>query len=633
MPIISTIGRRHWKVRLLIGAMYGILTLGGISMVYPFLLMVAGSTKSNVDTPASRIIPEYLCSEVGLFRKFAESFFNESGMAMSACWNTGHTSFRLVDLPDDTGIPLVADWEAFLQAVPLPVQAWTLAYMDTVTSRRVMPENLRAFRRQMIDRFGGDLAWMHQEMGTKFQNWSQFKIPVQVFSSRRVRPLSGAFAAAYQAFAAQQPLWQRYYFSADGFYARMYLKSQYTSIEAYNAAHGTRHRDWGEIRLAERAPADGRERSDWMMFVRTILNLYWIRMDAAEAPRYRAYLQAKYLAIQALNRNYGTDYLDFGAVPFFTDLPSGKAAGSDWNDYLIGWTDPGTGQMHQAAAEALSVETTEILFRRHLQHTYGSLEAINAACGTHYASWMQIYPPQQALHYRAFAQHRNPLRLEFSIRNFIPVIDTVLLRGRAIFNTAVYCLLAIGCALIINPLAAYGLSRYKPPSAYKVLLFMMLTMAFPPMVTQIPNFLLLRELNLLNTFWALILPGMANGYSIFLLKGFFDSLPAELYEAAEIDGASEFRIFWQITMSLSKPILAVISLNAFTLAYSNFMMALLVCQDDHMWTIMPWLYQLQQQSSQGIVYASLLIAAVPTFIVFAFCQKVIIRGIVVPVEK
>jgi multiple sugar transport system permease protein len=144
---------------------------------------------------------------------------------------------------------------------------------------------------------------------------------------------------------------------------------------------------------------------------------------------------------------------------------------------------------------------------------------------------------------------------------------------------------------------------------------------------------MLREFGLLNTFGALVLPSLANGYSIFLLKGFFDSQPRELYESAALDGAGEVRIFWQITMALSKPILAVIALNAFTMAYSNFMMALLICQDQQMWTLMVWMYQLQQFSGTGVVFASLLIAAIPTFLVFALCQKVIMRGIVVPVEK
>ena len=100
-----------------------------------------------------------------------------------------------------------------------------------------------------------------------------------------------------------------------------------------------------------------------------------------------------------------------------------------------------------------------------------------------------------------------------------------------------------------------------------------------------------------------------------------------------MDGAGEFRIFWQITMSLSKPILAVIALSTFTAAYGNFMMALLICQDEKMWTLMPWLYQLQSRSGEGMVLASLLIAAVPTLLVFIFCQNIIMRGIVVPVEK
>jgi len=86
-------------------------------------------------------------------------------------------------------------------------------------------------------------------------------------------------------------------------------------------------------------------------------------------------------------------------------------------------------------------------------------------------------------------------------------------------------------------------------------------------------------------------------------------------------------------MGLSKPILAVVALNAFTAAYSNFMFAFVVCQDRRMWTMMVWLYELQQQSGQAVMYASLVIAAIPTFLIFLFCQNIIMRGIVVPSEK
>jgi ABC-type glycerol-3-phosphate transport system permease component len=249
--------------------------------------------------------------------------------------------------------------------------------------------------------------------------------------------------------------------------------------------------------------------------------------------------------------------------------------------------------------------------------------------------------------------------------------------------------LAIASALLVNPLGAYALSRFKPPSTYKILLLLMATMAFPGEVTMIPAFLLLKRfplwpllgaaaafgvsvwllwklarrvpevlrltialgaavlvgvwavpaiigkpyVSLLNTFAALVVPGMANGFFIFLLKGFFDSLPRELYEAADIDGAGEWTKFWTLTMALSKPILAVIALNAFRAAYSAFMMALIIIPDRKMWTLMVWIFQLWTQAHQAVVYASLVIAAVPTFLVFVFCQNIIIRGIVVPTEK
>ena len=246
---------------------------------------------------------------------------------------------------------------------------------------------------------------------------------------------------------------------------------------------------------------------------------------------------------------------------------------------------------------------------------------------------MDVLPPQRDAHYFSFLDSRKALRWEFVTRNYKTVLDYLFFHGRGILNTAIYCSLAVLFALLVNPLAAYALSRYRMPSTYKILLFLMMTMAFPPMVTQIPVFLMLRKLHLLNTFAALILPGLANGYSIFLLKGFFDSLPRELYESASIDGASEWTMFWRITMSLSTPILSVIALQAFTSAYANFMYALLICQDEKMWTLMVWLYQLQERSGQAVMYASLLIAAIPTFIIFVLCQKVIMRGIVVPVEK
>jgi multiple sugar transport system permease protein len=224
------------------------------------------------------------------------------------------------------------------------------------------------------------------------------------------------------------------------------------------------------------------------------------------------------------------------------------------------------------------------------------------------------------------------LRWTYATRNYINVLDELLLQGRAMINTGIFVVLAVGFNLLLNPLAAYAMSRFQLPGTYKFLLILMATIAFPPMVAMIPRFLVLREIGLLNTFAALVLPLMVNGYLIFLLKGFFDSLPQELYEAARIDGASEMRMFFQITMALSKPILAVVALQAFNASYMMFLYALIVCPDQDMWILSVWLYQFQQTASTPAVFASVLIASIPTFIVFLITQRTIMRGIAIPTE-
>jgi len=698
MPIISTIGRRSFKTRALVFTIYALLLVGAVSMVYPFLLMVAGSSKSNADVSESRLIPRFLVDDEALWIKHLEGLFNESLVMMRQVHNSDAPRFYHIDrknlekkvdvaaadlrqatqrlleararksleavkaaersvkraeralrqarwaLRRRLGVPtrvnqaMVDAWRAFLQANPQPHYAYTIGYISAIRSRGVIPRAMRQLKNELIERFDGDLDRLNRQFGTQFRTWSLVNLDAEDYLLRRSNPSGEPFALVLRDFKARQPIESRYYFTPDGAYKELLLKTRYSRrIEQYNREHGTNYKSYDEVHLDRRVPTGAsrtaKEREDWLTFVRKDLNVLWIRADDAAAPDYRRFLEAKYLDIATLNQAYGTKYDSFGSVPFTRMPPDEGRARSDWIAFLEGWKDPDTGKRYILADEHLRVHSTEFLFRDYLEQRYGTLDKLNAELGTSYTRWIDIAPPQIDMHYLAFEQSKRALRWEFLVRNYITVWDYMVLHGRGVLNTAIYCILAVACALLVNPLAAYALSRYKPPSAYKILLFLMLTMAFPPMVTAIPTFLMLRQFNMLNTFWALILPGMANGYSIFLLKGFFDSLPHELYESAELDGAGEFRIFWRITMSLSKPILAVIALGAFNAAYANFMFALLICQDEKMWTLMVWLFQLRQEAGQGVIFASLLIAAIPTFMIFAFCQKIIMRGIVVPVEK
>lgn len=612
MPMISRVGRKSWSTRALIAGLYAVLILGGATMVYPFLLLIAGSTKTGVDIKDVSWRPGFLVDDLQLYRKHVEALFNEQLDVMRSVYDSDDVSFDNVMPPEQVREDFVRVWQAFI-AGDLPAGAYTIGYMQASVSRTI-PCWLRAFRERMFAQYGPSIDEANIALQSEYTGWNAFYLLPEDAYLRRSRPLETPLGEAWRSFRSEVPAGYRYYFSLQGFFKAQFLKTQYTrDINEYNRRHGTTYASYDDIQLSPVWPENGTplEQADWENFVRHTLNLLWIQLDDEAMRRFDQYVQAKY-----------------GEAGFAADVRRVEREA-----FLAGWTDPDTGESYGAPVRNLRIQGIDELFRAHVQSHWSDIASVNASLGTDFASWSDIAPPQKEWHYLAFRDMRPALRLEFATRNFRAALDHLLHHGRGIRNTIIYCALAVLSALLINPLAAYAMSRYKPPSTYKLLLFLLLTMAFPPMVTQIPVFLMMRDFQLLNTFAALLLPGLAHGYSIFLLKGFFDAQPRDLYESAELDGAGEWTMFWQITMSLAKPILAVVALQAFTTAYSNFMFALLICQDEAMWTMMVWLYQLQMKSGPGVVYASLLIAAMPTLAIFIFCQNIILRGIVVPVEK
>lgn len=241
--------------------------------------------------------------------------------------------------------------------------------------------------------------------------------------------------------------------------------------------------------------------------------------------------------------------------------------------------------------------------------------------------------PLAAYNAAVLGRDEGAIRREFAGRNYAYVLDYILINGRAVANTVIFCGLAILTQLTVNPLAAYALSRYPVRQSGQILIFLLATMAFPAEVAMIPSFLLLKDLGLLNTFAALVLPTAASGYMIFLLKGFFDSLPQELFEAGSLDGAPETTMMFRIALPLSKPVLGYLALLAFMGAYGAFIYAFLVAQDQRIWTMMVWIYQLQNGAPKSVMMAALTLAAVPTLLVFLLAQNAITRGIVLPGER
>ena len=186
--------------------------------------------------------------------------------------------------------------------------------------------------------------------------------------------------------------------------------------------------------------------------------------------------------------------------------------------------------------------------------------------------------------------------------------------------------------LAVDVSAAYALSKLRPVFGKLVLGAMLLTLMIPPMVMLLPAYLTVRDLpmfgwDLLNTPWAIWLPAAANGFNIFLLKRFFDSIPTELLEAAEIDGASASRILWSVVLPVSRPILGVVSIFAVVNVWKDFVWPLLVMPDTERMPMSVGIAQLSQQMPQNVLIAALVIASIPAIIVFFVFQRNIMAGL------
>ena len=362
-------------------------------------------------------------------------------------------------------------------------------------------------------------------------------------------------------------------------------------------------------------------KGEWEAFVRQAYprRLLRIRVTPELERAYQEHVRRTCKTPQAYGRLTGRTIQSFGEIR----LPEYENS-TLWRNFIP--SVPVSGLVMQSAEQA---------WQAYLADKYGTAEGVNRAYGWSMARLEEArFPIREALAV-TFERRGWADFLAGMAANYRMVGEFLFLRGQAFGNTVLLVVLSVLATLTVNPLAAYALSRFGLRSAEKILLFVLATMAFPAAVTAIPGFLLIRDLGLLNTFAALVLPTLASGMSIFILKGFFDGLPRELYEAAAIDGAKEWQIFLRITLPMTTPILAVNALNAFVFAYNSWEWALLVCQKQSRWTLAVWMYQMSQQlgDQPWAVMAGFVVVSIPTAIVFIACQKIILRGIVLPSMK
>jgi multiple sugar transport system permease protein len=206
--------------------------------------------------------------------------------------------------------------------------------------------------------------------------------------------------------------------------------------------------------------------------------------------------------------------------------------------------------------------------------------------------------------------------------------------GRLLFNTLYYAFGALAFQLVFDVSAAYALSKLRPLGGNLILAMMVATLMIPSLVLVVPQYLTvaslpLLHLSLIGSPAAIWLPSVANGFNIFLLKRFFDSIPDELMAAAAIDGATPLTTLRKIVLPISRPILGVVSIFSLVAVWKDFLWPLLVeggfnpPRD----TLNTGIWQASQAAPQNLIIAASAMAAIPTLVFFLIFQRNIMSGL------
>jgi alpha-1,4-digalacturonate transport system permease protein len=201
--------------------------------------------------------------------------------------------------------------------------------------------------------------------------------------------------------------------------------------------------------------------------------------------------------------------------------------------------------------------------------------------------------------------------------------------GRYLWNSVFVTVVATVITLIINSMAAFALSIYEFPGRKAAMLAVIGTLMIPITVILVPVYLVVTSLGLVNSLWAVILPGAATPTGVFLLRQYMLTLPKDLIEAARMDKASEWQIYWRIVLPLSAPALAVLAIFSVMWRWNDFLWPLAVLTKSESYTLQIGLnaFQGELQVQWHYLLAMTVVTLLPVAVVFAFLQRFIAGGI------
>ena len=203
--------------------------------------------------------------------------------------------------------------------------------------------------------------------------------------------------------------------------------------------------------------------------------------------------------------------------------------------------------------------------------------------------------------------------------------------GRFLFNSFLISSCVMVLSVLFNTLAGYAFAKLHFKGRDRTFRALLAALVIPAQVAMMPLFLLLKQMGLVNTYMGAIVPGMAAIFGMFLVRQYARSIPDELLDAARIDGASEWRIYWQVVLPVLKPILVTLAIFSFLGAWNDFMWPLIVLSDQSLQTLPVALASLSREHVQDneLMMAGSVVTVLPVLLLFLSLQRYYMQGLLV----
>lgn len=248
----------------------------------------------------------------------------------------------------------------------------------------------------------------------------------------------------------------------------------------------------------------------------------------------------------------------------------------------------------------------------------------------YFEEWTKVREAEEQKDGEKAQYHRNRMDLivKDTFSGFLALFSGTKI-WRWFFNSAYIAVVVTLGILLLDTMAGYALAKKQFPGRNAIFWLIIATMMIPGQITLVPLFIMVQDLKLMDTHWALILPDLSMVFGVFLMRQYMLSIPSELLEAAKIDGASEWKTFMKVVVPLAKPAMATLGIFTFMNVWNSFLWPIIVLNSADLYTLPVGLKTLQDQNLAifKLLMSGAAVAAIPMIIVFIAFQRYFIRGL------